>query len=292
MRHLPPLAAVRVFEAAARHLNFTAAGAELGMTQSAVSYQVRLLEERLRLPLFERARGRVALTPAARRIAPMLAAAFDMLADAFAGLRADDDAVLRISAPNTFAARWLAPRIGGFQLCHPELAVQLDATDRLVDFTRDEVDVAIRVAQQPGPGLHGDRLFATSFVPMASPAFVADHPLATPADLLQVARLSPGDVWWSSWFRSVGVVVPDGPAPGLRLDSQVIEAAAAMAGAGVAILSPRLWAREVAEGRLAVPFDRPATTGSQFWLVCAGGRRHLPKISAFRTWLLAEAAAG
>lgn len=291
MRQLPPLAAVRVFEAAARHLNFTRAAAELGMTQAAVSYQVRLLEERLGASLFRRDKGRVALSEAGLRAAPLVSSAFDTLDDAFAAARRETAAVLTISAASTFAINWLAPRLGSFQLRHPDLAVRLDASDTLVDFARDSADVAIRSTRQPGPGLHSDRLFASEFMPMASPEFLVRYPLAEPADLLAVPRLTPNDSWWQSWFTAAGVVAAGGDQAGLHLDSQVIEGAAALAAQGVALLNARMWTRELAAGRLIAPFALAATTGSSFWLVCPESRRNLPRVRQFREWLLAEVAA-
>src|SRR5687768_11501273 len=131
MRHLPPLASVRVFEAAARHENFTQAAAELGMTQAAVSYQIRLLEDRLGISLFVRAKRRVALSEAGRRLAPLVSGAFDSLSDAFSTLLADDEGVLSISTSQTFATNWMAPRLGGFQVQRPELAVRLHTDNNL-----------------------------------------------------------------------------------------------------------------------------------------------------------------
>lgn len=294
MRHLPPLAAVRVFEAAARHLNFTRAAAELGMTQAAVSYQVRLLEERLGTPLFHRDKGRVSLTEAGRRAAPLVSGAFDDLGEAFAAARSEAGSVLTISAANTVAANWLAPRLGRFQLRHPDLAVRLEASNSLVDFARDAADVAIRLTADPGPGLAADRLFPSAFAPMASPAFLAANPLQTPADLLTAARISPDDGWWRQWFNAAGVA----PAAAverrgsLLLDSQVIEGASAIAGNGVALLNVRFWAADLAAGRLVMPFPVVAESGAHFWLVCPQGRRNVPKIRQFREWLLAEAAGG
>ncbi len=290
MRRLPSLAAVRVFEAAARHLNFTAAAAELGMTQAAVSYQIRLLEERLGAPLFVRERGRVTLTTAARRASAVVSSAFDALGDAFSGIVADDAAVLRISCANSFATAWLAPRVGAFQLAQPALAVRIDATDRMADFARDEVDVGIRAGVQAGAGLHATRLFPVVFTPMASPGFLATHPLVDPRAMLDAPRLTPGDPWWGRWFASLGIEAGDPPAAGLQLDSQVAEGSAAMAGAGVALLNPLLWRRELADGRLVAPFDHTASYGGSFWLVCAEARRNVPKIKAFRDWLVAAAA--
>ncbi|QXQ07178.1 transcriptional regulator GcvA [Sphingosinicellaceae bacterium] len=290
MRRLPPLAAVRVFEAAARHLNFTTAADELGMTQAAVSYQVRALEERLGVPLFLRAKGRVTLSDAGRRAAPLVSSAFDALDGAFAALRTEEAGVLTISSSTTFASNWLAPRLGGFQLAQPDIAVRLHSSNTIVDFARDEVDAGIRSVRAPGPGLNAEPLFTADVTPMASPGFLSRHPMRVPADLLTVPRLSPDDDWWPLWFAAVGLA-PDPQRAGLRLDSQVIEGAAAIAGQGIAILSPQMWTRELADGRLVAPFAELASTGAGFWLVCPEGRRNVAKIKAFRAWLLAEVAA-
>src|SRR4051812_20264282 len=144
MRRIPPLSAVRVFEAAARHQNFTTAGNELGMTQAAVSYQIKLLEERLGVSLFRRERGRVSLSETGRRIGPLIAKAFDDLDTAFGLARTSGDGVLTVSSATTFGPNWLAARIGAFQLKVPEIAVRLHTSNTLVDFARDDVDVAIR----------------------------------------------------------------------------------------------------------------------------------------------------
>src|SRR5690242_19383783 len=183
MRHLPPLAAIRVFEAAARHENFTAAAAELGMTQAAVSYQIKLLEERLGVPLFRREKRRVVLTDAGRRAAAPIARAFDAIHGAFADLRAEDAGLLTISTSNTLANAWLAWRLGSFQMAHPEMAVRLLTTDTLTDFAADDVDVAIRAGRGPWAELVQEKLIAVDFTPMCSPAFLARHPLSRPADL-------------------------------------------------------------------------------------------------------------
>jgi LysR family glycine cleavage system transcriptional activator len=174
MRKLPPLSAIRVFEAAARHEHFTAAADELGMTQAAVSYQIRALEERVGVKLFERSKGRVRLTETGRRLLAPLTAAFDRMDGAFAALRADDENMLSISTTSTFANTWLAWRIGGFQMDHPELAVRLDANNSLIDFASSDVDVAIRAGMGDWPGLHAQRLFEIDFTPICSPKFLAD----------------------------------------------------------------------------------------------------------------------
>ena len=289
MRSLPPLSAVRVFDAAARHENFTQAAGELGMTQAAVSYQIRLLEERLGLSLFTRAKGRVALTDAGRRIAPLAASAFDTLEEAFSGLVADDQGLLSISAAQTFASSWLAPRLGAFQVRHPGLAVRLSTDNRLVDFSTGEFHAAIRVGRGDWPGLRCQFLFRLNFSPICSADFAERHQLRRPDQLLGLPCLSPGDNWWRDWYGEVGIAAGDGPpGRGLVLDNQVMEANAAFAGAGIAMMTPMFWRAELDSGRLVQPFPQLLVSDRSHWLVYPEGRRNQPKIAAFREWLLAE----
>ena len=291
MRRIPPLAAVRVFEAAARHQNFTAAAVELGMTQAAVSYQIKLIEERLGVPLFHREKKRVMLTEAGKRAAPQVSRAFDALDSAFATIRTEDEALLTVSTSNTFANTWLAWRLGSFQVAHPEMAVRLLTSDALAEFGSDEVDVAIRAGIGPWPELSQDLLVPIDFTPMCSPGFLRRHGPVEPCDLLQLPLISPHDPWWTFWLREAGVDVPDGQLrPGVRLDSQAHEGHAAMAGQGMAMLTPFFWRNDLADGRLTRPFDQVSTRGYAYWLVCPAARRGVPKIKRFREWLLAELA--
>jgi len=292
MPKLPPLSAVRVFEAAARHQNFTQAAGELGMTQAAVSYQIRILEERLGAPLFARVKGRVQLTEAGRRVAPLVANAFETLADAFSGFVAEDQAVLSLSAAQTLATTWIAPRLGSFQVRHPDLAVRLSTDNRLVDFSTGEFHAAIRVGRGEWPGLRSHFLFRMAFSPICSAGFAAKHDLRDPAQLLDVPRLSPHDDWWRDWMREAGVEDPACAVidPGLVLDNQVMEANAAFAGAGIAMMTPMFWREELRSGRLVQPFEHVHVTDRSYWLVFPEGRRNQPKIAAFREWILAECA--
>jgi LysR family transcriptional regulator, glycine cleavage system transcriptional activator len=290
MRRLPPLNAVRVFETAARSENFTRAAVELGMTQAAVSYQIRLLEERLGQPLFTRAKGRVLLSEAGRRLGPELTRAFDAMDAAFAELRSEDEATLTISTSQTFANTWFAWRLGGFQMAHPEVAVRLSASDALADFVSDDVDVAVRAGRGGWQGLEAERLFLIDFTPMCSPAFLEQHGGRIGIeDLLRLPLISPQDVWWPHWLKEVGIEVPDGPlGHGIRLDTQANEGNAAIAGQGVAMLTPFFWRNDLAEGRLVRLFEHVSTRGFGYWLVYPSHRRNIPKIKRFREWLLAE----
>ena len=294
MRRLPPLSAVKVFEAAARHENFTQAAAELGMTQAAVSYQIRLLEDRLRIPLFLRSKRRVTLSEAGRRAAPLVSAGFDSIADAFAAVLADDRGVLAISTTQTFASNWLAPRLGSFQIARPELAVRLHTDTRVIDFAREEIDVGIRSTSgaPDWPGLKAHFLFRLHSTPLCSPDFRDRYRIEQPADLLDVPRLSPEDSWWAYWFKAAGVAAAAaGSAPGIRFDTQAMEGNAALAGVGVSMLTPMFWRSELASGRLVRLFDRVSFEGPGYWLVYPDYKRGQPKIAAFRDWIAAEVAA-
>jgi LysR family transcriptional regulator, glycine cleavage system transcriptional activator len=293
MRKIPPLAAVRVFEAAARHANFTRAAEELGMTQAAVSYQIKLLEERLGAALFARNGRAVMLSDLGRRIAPQITGAFDTLGEAFASVRIESESVITIAAPRTLATNWLAARLGSFQLLRPELAVRLLVSDEMVDLAAGDADIALRGASGPMPGLCAHFLMRMPVTPLANPAFLAKHPpVETPADLLRIPRISPEDDWWDLWFCcALGDEVDRGQASGIRFDSQVLDGNAAIAGHGIAILSPPLWQPAIDAGLLVQPLPHHAHYRNSFWLMYPESKRNLPKIRAFRDWLLAEIAA-
>ncbi|HEX9963378.1 MAG TPA: LysR substrate-binding domain-containing protein [Allosphingosinicella sp.] len=292
MRHLPPLPSVRVFEAAARHENFTLAAGELGMTQAAVSYQIRLLEERLGVPLFVRSKRRVTLSEAGRRLAPVVSDAFDRLSEGFSDLVVEDESVLTISTAQTFASNWLSFRLGGFQIARPELAVRLLTSNAMADFAGDDVDVAVRMGRGPWPGLRQHFLFCLSSTPLCTPEFRDRHRLERPGDLLRVPRLNAHDWWWKQWLDEAGVVLEDeAPRQGIRLDSQALEGNAALAGHGVGLLTPLYWRGDLAAGRLVQPFDLVVVSGPALWLVYPEHKKGRAKIRAFRDWLLAEIAA-
>ena len=296
MRRLPPLASIRAFEAAARTENFTAAAAELGMTQAAVSYQVKSLEERMGAPLFVREKGRVRLTPLGARLLPSLSSAFDAIEAAFASHREEDESLLTITTTHTFANTWLAWRLGAFQIDHPELAVRMSASNEIVDLRSGDADVAIRAGRGDWEGHEHYELFKSSFTPMLNPNSVAEIEAKLgrriePRDMPQQQLINPNDDWWQQWFADSDVPVDDGlfRRPGVRLDSQADEGHAAMAGQGFALLTPLLWKGDVAAGRLCVPFpDRISTRGWAYWLVYPTERRMVPKVKRFREWLLRE----
>jgi LysR family glycine cleavage system transcriptional activator len=287
---LPPLTALRVFEATARLLSFTKAAAELGMTQAAVSYQIKLLEERVGAPLFLRRPRQVELTEAGERFAPRVTEAFTMIGEAYASVRNAVEGTLVISTIQTFASNWLARHLGSFQMKHPSLAVRLQVDSRMVDFSREEVDIGIRSGAGKWPGLATHLLFRADFSPMLSPKLAAGiGGVKQPADLLKLPILDPRDPWWGIWFTDAGVTETDlAGRPGTSMGSQASEANAAIAGQGVAILTPALVAAELADGRLIQPFDLLSNDGHAYWLAYPEARRNVSKIRAFREWLLAE----
>ena len=296
MRQLPPLAAVRAFEAAARNESFTAAAAELGLTQAAVSYQVKALEDRLGAPLFVREKGRARLTPLGARLLPTLSQAFDSIESAFASHKAEDESLLTISTTHTFANTWLAWRLGAFQMAHPELAVRLATANEIVDLRTGDADVAVRAGRGDWEGVEAHRLFPIDFSPMASSECIAamEQKLGRrlePADMPDAQLINPGDQWWQQWFADNQVEAEEHVLrrPGVRLDNQASEGHAAMGGQGFALLTPFLWKFDVASGRLTMPFpERVSSRGWAYWLVIPPERRMVPKIKRFREWLLGE----
>ena len=289
MARLPPLAAVRTFEAAGRLQNFSRAAEELGLTQAAVSYQIRQLEDRLGRALFVREKGRVRLSETGQRLLPAISNAFASMGDAFAALGSDEADVLTISAMTTFGGTWLSARIGGFQLAYPDLAVRMLLNNDLVDFDATNVDVAIRVGRGIWPGLRTDFLFRSHVTPICAPAFLEVNRIAAPADLLRVDRLAPNDPWWAGWFAAAGV--GSGPLPqrrGIELDSQLQEASAVQAGYGIAMMTPLLWRAELDAGRLVQPFEALFQPGTGHFLVHRENRVGVRKIERFREWLHAE----
>jgi LysR family glycine cleavage system transcriptional activator len=266
------------------------------MTQAAVSYQVKSLEERLGAPLFVREKGRVRLTPFGARLLPPLSGAFDAIEAAFASHRQEDESLLTVTTTHTFANTWLAWRLGGFQMEHTDLAVRMTTSNELCDLRSGDADVAIRAGRGDWEGLEQHELFVSSFTPMASPNCIAEAERKLgrklePRDMPQQNRIGPGDEWWQQWFADNGVPTDDAlfRRPGVRLDNQANEGHAAMAGQGFALLTPLLWKGDVAGGRLAMPFpDRISTRGWAYWLVYPTERRLVPKIKRFREWLLAE----
>jgi len=284
---LPPLAAIRVFEAAARYENFTQAANELGLTQSAVSHQIRVLEERLGLALFDRSGRGVKLTDSGRRLGPAVATAFRSLEESFSSLMHEEGRLLTVSTSPVFGTTWLAPRLGEFQIQHQQFGVRLDIDRGLVDFATGEFDAAVRLGHGPWPGLRHHFLFRVHYTPVCSPDFAARHRLRNPEQLLALPRLRPSAEWWGDWFAEIGITLRgEGEYPNLELDNQTTEASAALAGAGVAMLTPMLWRTDLSSGRLVQLFDHVHVSSKSHWLVYPDSKRAQAKVRAFREWMI------
>jgi LysR family glycine cleavage system transcriptional activator len=287
---LPPLAAIRAFEAAARHRSFTRAGDELGMTQAAVSYQIRQLEDRVGMPLFRRRPRGVVLTADGARLAERAGEALEILRQAFAEARHQGDETLVISALATFAAHLLAPRLGHFQIAHPEITTRVEVDHRLADLLAGEASVAIRGGLGQWPGLRADLLMRVDYTPMLSAAFIARRGRPeTPADVRDLPLIDPDDPGWAQWFAAAGVAAPE-PAGRARsyLGTQLLAAQAVLAGQGVGLLTPVYFLDQLARGELIQPFDILGVDEISIWLVYPERRRNAPAIRAFRAWLLGE----
>lgn len=289
---LPPLAALRAFEAAARHSSFTRAADELGMTQAAVSYQIKVLEERVGSPLFLRKPRQVMLTETGQGLAVAATDAFRRIGEAYETARTGGQGTLSISTITTFAANWLALHLGAFQVENPKIAVRIETSDFLVDLARDNFDVAIRSsAKGVWPGLDSHLLFRETFSPMLSPVLAASiGGVREPADLLKLPIIGSTDEWWKTWFKLAGIDAAEELAarPASQFGSQAYEGRAATAGLGVGILTPGMFVHELKSGSLIQPFDLLGEDKHSYWLVHETERRNSPKIRAFRNWLLRE----
>jgi LysR family glycine cleavage system transcriptional activator len=268
-------------------MSFTKAGEQLGLTQTAVSYQIKLLEDTLGEQLFLRRPRQVMLTDAGARLAPKISEAFGLMDEALAGVMSQSDSTLVIHTTATFASRWLARHLGTFQLENPGIAVRLEISQDTVDFARTEADVAIRSGSGEWPGLKAHFLMKSDFTPMLSPALAETiGGVKEPADILKLRIIDPGDTWWPLWFAAAGLAdVNLEGRPFSRLGAQSFEAAAAIAGQGVAILKPEFYTDDVALGRLIQPFDLRATDGSDYWFCYPEARRQSKKIRAFRDFM-------
>src|SRR6201991_3035732 len=252
---LPSLNGLRAFEAAARHLSFTQAASELNVTQTAISHQIRRLEEELGIRLFVRKNRALALTPKARDYLPGVRAAFNDLRLATDRLlRKGDDNVLTISTLVSLAAKWLLPRLSSFQEAHPGIDVRITTSTALVDFKSGDVDAAIRYGRGQGPGLQADWLMADQLFPVCSPALLTgDKPLRCPEDLANFVLLhsSAGyDDDWRLWLTAAGLPASISKQPGLTFDLILMTVQAAIDGFGVAMGRTSYVEADIAKGGL------------------------------------------
>jgi LysR family glycine cleavage system transcriptional activator len=290
---LPSLNGLRAFEAAARHLSFTQAASELNVTQTAISHQIRRLEEELGIRLFIRKNRALALTPKARDYLPGVRAAFNDLRLATDRLlRKDDDHVLTVSTLASLAAKWLLPRLTAFQEAHPGIDVRITTSTALVDFRAGDVDAAIRYGRGNWQGLRAEWLMADDFFPVCSPALLnGKRPLKCPEDLRDHVLLhtsTNGDDW-RQWLTAAGLPSDISKQPGITFDLILMTVQAAIDGIGVAMGRTSYVQDDIAKGRLVVPFKIALPVDAGFYLVSPEGVAEPPKLGAFRQWLIASA---
>ena len=292
-RRLPPLNALRSFEAAARYESFTRAAEELHVTQSAVSQQVKALEIELGVKLFGRERQRLRITPAGRDYLIVIREALDHIGAGTERLmQRQSGSVLRVSTSLDFAAKWLVRRLDRFAAAHPGIDLQVSATMHTVDFAREDIDVAVRHGDGNWLGLEATRLCAEQIFAICSPKLLAGrNRLRRPADVLKfpLLRLEDKSLAWERWFALAGVAAPERlPGPVINQASVAIDAT--IEGQGVALARTTLAAWDLIGGRIVRPFDLSWQPAGTYWIVSPKATAKLEKIARFRDWLLAEAA--
>jgi LysR family glycine cleavage system transcriptional activator len=295
-RRLPPLNALRAFEAAARHLNFSRAADELSVTPGAVSQQIQNLEDYIGVALFKRTPKGLLLTDPAQIALPALREAFDRLVEAASMLTAAvDGRRLTVTVAPSFAAKWLVPRLGRFEALHPQVDVWISAGMELIDFNSGEVDLAIRYGSGRYPGLEVTRLMQETVIPVASPELIERLPLADLTDLAQHVLLHDGSPDadescpdWTMWLAARGVRGVDG-ARGPRFNQSSLVIEAAIGGRGVALAKRALAQADLDAGRLVAPFQIATAVDFAYYLVHPKAKGRLPQVKAFSAWLKAEA---
>ena len=292
---LPPLTALRAFDAAARHMSFQQAAAELNVTPAALSFQIKSLEAHFGSPLFIRHNRAVELTEAGRALAPGARDGFEMLTSAWrAARRVTDHASLTVTTGPSFTAVWLAPRLYSFARAHPDIELRFSASLALVDLTHSEVDLAIRFGYGPDtPELHAQKFLDDWVTPMMSPEMARKY--AKPEDLADAPLIHQDDIRfldppcdWPAWFRAANLPARDWT--GQRYSQADHAMDAAMSGAGVILGRGALAARVLQEGRLVAPYRQALNTIADYRIICAKGAENRPQIVAFTNWLIEQTA--
>lgn len=300
MKSLPPLNALKVFEAAARHMSFTKAAEELHVTPGAVSQQIKTLEDFIGGRLFRRTKRALLLTDAAQASLPILREAFDKLDEAARILTARGDSRrLTVSVAPSLAAKWLVPRLDRFQEKNPDIEVWISADMEVVDFAVDDVDLAIRYGAGTYPGLEVELLMEESILPVCSPRLLqGDNPLRTPSDLAFHPLLHDGSPDteehfssnWAMWLKAAGVTGVDAKR-GATFNQSSLAIEAAVAGKGVALAKSTIALADLEAGRLVAPFDLSTPSSFSYFLVHPASKARNNAVKAFKKWLREEALA-
>jgi LysR family transcriptional regulator, glycine cleavage system transcriptional activator len=285
----PSLAALRAFETAARTLSFTGAAQELNQTQGAISHQVNTLEARLGVKLFERQARGLKLTEAGGRYLPLVRDSLERLRTAEDLVRLERPSVLTVTVSPNFASKWLVPRLGGFSVTHPNLDLRISASLQHVDFSREDIDLAVRHGTGDWPELHVTRLCAEELFPACSPTLLRGGPsIRTPADLAgHVLVHDRSRRHWRDWLAAFGIDCPD-TERGPVFDQTALAIDAAAAGQGIALARTALASLDLIAGRLVRPLEEAVPAEFAYWIVCRKSTADAPKINQFRSWLIEQ----
>lgn len=300
LRRLPALGSLRAFEAAARHLSFKEAAAELAVTPAAVSQQIRALEEDLEIKLFSRTARAVSLTEAGQRLQPALTEAFLNIRNAVDRIRPSSATPLRVESSSPVLTKWLLPRLHRFSQRYPEIDISITSVSPLSDLAVGRSDIYIRFTRNPDADYYAHKLCDEYSLPLASPDLVARLGIENPKDLLRAPllhdmshELFKTDCHWPSWFARVGLDANDADR-GTRFDRYGADHAidAAVSGAGVVLGRRFLARRDMLDGRLVSPFGPTLEFGASYYVVCKFGSESRPDIAAFINWISTEAEVG
>ena len=294
MHRLPPIAALRAFEATSRHLSFTKAADELFITQSAISHQIRNIEQLWDFKLFERNGRRLIITKEGQLLAPVVRDFLDNMNRTLDEIKnTESRSSIRISLVQSLAVKWLVPRLGKFRENYPDISVWISTTDELVNFSTDEVDIAIRLGHGEWPDLHIDPLLQEYVFPVCSPNFLKRFtPPESPTDLVRYPLLyrHSFDICprWRDWFRDAGIEIHALPR-GSHFPDTSMAVQAAVDHQGIALARSAHVEEELASRRLTKLFNVYSESPVSYYLVCPHKIVTQPRIAAFREWLLKEA---
>lgn len=283
---LPPLSMLRTFEVAARHCNFSRAGEELHVTHGAVSHQVKSLEEMLGVTLFRRERRGVTLTPRGMALAAVMRDAMATIHSGVDAIRMRPGRAVTVSVLPVFATHWLIPRLGDFQARHPDVEVNVRAGQELVDFARDDVDLAVRYGPGTWPGVTAIRLMEEQIFPVCTPGFAREHRIQDLGSLAQAPLLHSPTQPWDAWFRAAG----EDPPPrrrGPTFSESGLLLRAALDGLGLALARSVLVQPDLEARRLIRPVPQSVPAEFAYYVVHPG--QASPAVAAFRDWLLDQA---
>jgi LysR family glycine cleavage system transcriptional activator len=295
---LPPLKSLQAFEAAGRHLSFSTAAKELNVTPGAISQQIRMLEEFLEIKLFKRMNRMIILTDAGQLFLPLISTGFEQFSEAVGQLqRTRSDGPLTITSAPSFVSKWLIPRLARFKALHPDIDVRIDTSDRLVDFMHEDIDVGIRFGNGVYPELETVFLFSFDLIPVCSPALMNQgNGLKKVSDLRNFTLLHSNydeldDGWpdWAMWLKVVEAEDVDS-SHGIFFNQSDLLFQAAMEGQGVALLASVMADPEIAAGNLVQPFSARLPVKLNYHLVTSPRKARIPKVAAFRQWILEESA--